>query len=697
MTMRVRMSIKMDNTSLPEMPSPPMLMTMSIDVESVSKDGDATYAFRLLSVEALPSADVSQQTREGMETEIKKFVGVHGRATVTAQGLTKDASYEFPPGLTDKSSDLIDNLKQQLEQMASPFPAEPVGVGATWDLSAPQKTSALTIQQSARYTLKKLSADGCELEVKLAQSALPQPFGSNKFPPGVSATLDSFTGAGTGTVAVGFESFTPMVQLKTENSTSTTVEAKGEKHLMRMHTALDLDIHEGAPIQHDSSGSAGDTAQPARPTSDSEGDTQEQLKTLRDRKKEVFEAISEALLLGDLPLAEKRLLDGFPEETRTPLEQLLIGETLFPVDEERAGPFLEKAAHELQNPAAYLELAIAQQRRGECKAALLSWDHFFSGIDSPTYKALVAECRLKLGDAKGALAAWKESNQPSRHSSIETAIADIHGERSPVRRRCDLWLRIRGGDNAAAAELLALDAHFDIDWWNAEFNAESFDSDLRQLRTRLSKSPALLADLETFAKRIRTPKDELPAALRSAKWILGPSARLPASPFALRLIARLALSKDGLADTLLDAHEAELRRRVKAGDKIALDLLAALLSSSGRFGDLSMVDKEGWDRFKDPEYAVSYIFHLKPTSPDDPTLQKAIRQFPLNSPLRTLCFSAGVKPETVALPALLPIVIAEFSNPSGLMSPHDSYRLKAYFGLIEAALAKTEQQETEKH
>ncbi len=408
--------------------------------------------------------------------------------------------------------------------------------------------------------------------------------------------------------------------------------------------------------------------------------TDEDIAALIEGKPEAFAAFQTALVDGDVAAARKVTLDTFPEKTRRPIEDLMIGEMLFRIDEPDTVSFLARAAEKLATPEAYRELAYAQHRAGDCKSALVNWEKYLAKVPHLSLYALVAECRVQRGDAAGAVAAWDKANHPKNHIEIEKAISEMHGKTNVDRRRSEIWKRVRAGELAAAAELIGLDAQWEFDWWNEALNEPRLQSDLARLKPLLKDKP-LWAELETFARLVRS--SDIAAALRKEKWLLGLKSRLPSTPLARRLLAKIELPKEAVA--VLQAHEAELRRRIKDSDLDALDVLAALYVAAKRPDELGAIDKEGWERLHNARFAASYLLEHAPKTVGDPLLKRAIAEFPLDATLRGLWMELAGDAVTTA--DLLPVISAEFHEPMGLMAPHDSYRLKQYFAMLAERVA----------
>jgi hypothetical protein len=93
--------------------------------------------------------------------------------------------------------------------MVTPLPAEPVGLGARWQVISRTATGGADLLQSAIYTLKSRDGGRATLEVKLIQLAASDTIHSPQMPAGMSAKVKSFSSGGSGTTQVDLKSVAP--------------------------------------------------------------------------------------------------------------------------------------------------------------------------------------------------------------------------------------------------------------------------------------------------------------------------------------------------------------------------------------------------------------------------------------------------------------------------------------------------------
>ncbi|MCX5688840.1 MAG: hypothetical protein NTV94_03460, partial [Planctomycetota bacterium] len=167
----------------------------------------------------------------------------------------------------------------------------------------------------------------------------------------------------------------------------------------------------------------------------------------------------------------KLLLDTFPEATRTPAQAFCLGNLLFKLDPQAAYALHKQAAAGLPEvyPNPQLEWAMVQHRAGEYAGAAAAYRKYTKAKPNEAVPfGLLAECLIRTGDLAGAVEAWEtsETAQDGTLTDLETQVCEVHTAESPLLKRSLLAKKVREGDAAAAAELLAFDLNFPRDWWN---------------------------------------------------------------------------------------------------------------------------------------------------------------------------------------------------------------------------------------
>jgi hypothetical protein len=157
----------------------------------------------------LTASDPShEQMLAKMQEPLGKIKGMTVRYTVDARGHASEVKVELPKNAPPEATKMLDQMKQSLDVMASPLPAEPIGQGAKWQI-VQRVTSPADIVQLSTVTLKKREGSKLELATDITQLAASSKLMAPDLPPGTTADLKSFKSVGTATMFVDLGKVAP--------------------------------------------------------------------------------------------------------------------------------------------------------------------------------------------------------------------------------------------------------------------------------------------------------------------------------------------------------------------------------------------------------------------------------------------------------------------------------------------------------
>ena len=389
-------------------------------------------------------------------------------------------------------------------------------------------------------------------------------------------------------------------------------------------------------------------------------------------------------MAGDTRGANQRLID-LADKDGGAAAAFVVANMLY-----RSEPAVSYRLHERafkalpKEPATALEMAMEQHRKGQYEAAIPNYRAALASQLGEQFSSLLADCLVRTGRLKEAVAAWTAAKHGSNHTGIDFAIYEIYGELMPVQRRGDLITAIKAGQRDKLPELILLDLNFDTDWWNSAVFDEALDQDLKFAAQTLGPTDPGYVQLALYAKLARPEeiKDaDVRPALAATHLVVGDKAVLPESSRLARAVCELAVRhKAATAAELWQAHEPALRARLARKDKDALHLLC-LLAVDTDDRHLTELDRIGWKEWHDTEFAASYLIDLyknkQLTRPDDPELVAALAASPDNPVLNQLRLELAGKDVTRDM--LVAAIKSEYHKLSFGLAIPDSYTLKALF------------------
>jgi hypothetical protein len=150
---------------------------------------------------------------------------------VSARGESLKFSLQNVP--KNGGEQLIDPLRNMIEQMLVLLPMEKVGKGARWQTQRTLKTMGTTIEQRTEYKLIELEGSRLDVEVTQRQTGKPGPVTPPGLPSDTSATLVSLGSDLTGQQRVDLKTFALDFTFSQTQNNETLVKTGGQAMKMR--------------------------------------------------------------------------------------------------------------------------------------------------------------------------------------------------------------------------------------------------------------------------------------------------------------------------------------------------------------------------------------------------------------------------------------------------------------------------------
>lgn len=206
---------------------PPIRMTMDMRVAEVTGDGAARLEFALLSAEVIDSnADQSVELQQALDNVDQ----VSGWYRMDTRGQIIDSDVNLPQDPSAATAgELVGNMEQTMQQLAAPFPVEPVGIGARWQVMQRADTGGARISQTAEYTLRARTGTRVELDVKIVDSSIEI---GDALPPG--ARMMGMRLEGGGNTSIDLASLVPTARMDVGTQIALSISAQGQSQTMMM-------------------------------------------------------------------------------------------------------------------------------------------------------------------------------------------------------------------------------------------------------------------------------------------------------------------------------------------------------------------------------------------------------------------------------------------------------------------------------
>jgi len=246
MAMTMKMAMAMDGVQkLPHTRLPAMVMNMGLAVTEVNAHGDFRYDFTLDAVDVV-AGDSPPAMVEALRTALGAMKGITGHSRLTSRAEVCEASVKVPDAVPPQLKQTMDGLQQSMAQISVPFPEEPVGVGARWEVSTRLANQGVDLNQTTTYEIVERTPTTVKVATKITQRAAPQKMNPPGLPPGAVVNLESLDSSGSGTTVFDLTRVVPQDgQVIMATKMAMTIEMMGQKQAMSMDMDLDVAIAPG--------------------------------------------------------------------------------------------------------------------------------------------------------------------------------------------------------------------------------------------------------------------------------------------------------------------------------------------------------------------------------------------------------------------------------------------------------------------
>ncbi len=239
MTMRIDMTAESGGKVVPMPQVPGMRLSMKTVVARVADDGAAHVEFSIPEAKALREAGAGRRAVQGVQQGLDTLKGSGGVMVVSPRGEVRSIEARG-------AGELMETMTGSLSKMAIPLPAEPVGVGARWRVTATESAQGIGVRTVHDYEV--LSIEGSLVRCKATYTQSADRAGAHGARGG--PTVTALTGSGDGEVVFDLTSVLPRsAEIRGETDVSLRVADGKETIALDQHVSLNVTLKQraGAP------------------------------------------------------------------------------------------------------------------------------------------------------------------------------------------------------------------------------------------------------------------------------------------------------------------------------------------------------------------------------------------------------------------------------------------------------------------
>ncbi len=218
---------------------PTMVMTLQLVVGQQLPRGELNYTFELTDATARKRAGVPDYLLPILNKALAGTKGVTGSAIINERGFNRNTVINVPATAPAQVKQTMAGMQQSMESMASPLPAQPVGIGARWKLYQTVSNQGMKLQQVTEFRVVRLWPHQVELATRVTQTARPQTL---TLPTG-TARLTRYRATGKGTVIIDLRRLVPRSRMTVRSDYTVQVGTAGSGQRIKASIDLAMRIH----------------------------------------------------------------------------------------------------------------------------------------------------------------------------------------------------------------------------------------------------------------------------------------------------------------------------------------------------------------------------------------------------------------------------------------------------------------------
>jgi hypothetical protein len=164
MTMKIKLDMQMPPAkpggapmTMPTIPT--MNMPMDMTVQSVAANGDITFESIIGEIGMAEEPGTAPEVMQAMKTQMAAMKGTTVSTVMSNRGISKKVDIKLPGNVDPQARQMMDQMKERTGNLTVPFPEEPVGVGAKWEMKKTNKVQTMSVDQTGTYELVSVEGD----------------------------------------------------------------------------------------------------------------------------------------------------------------------------------------------------------------------------------------------------------------------------------------------------------------------------------------------------------------------------------------------------------------------------------------------------------------------------------------------------------------------------------------------------------
>lgn len=216
---------------------PPIQLEVKMGPAEPVADGLIRHPVQITQVRVSKVADqMSAAEREELDDMLEPLLRVKGWSEMDSQGRIRRSEFTGLENVAPRLSAMLGNIRTAL--LSIPFPDEPIGVRARWEVDRRILLYGMWVDQAVTYSLMAIDGNNLKLQIQATQSAPPQQMGNNR--------LDGYQASVMGSSVVRLGFFTPHSEAESNSQMRIEANVGGQAELVRVESRTAVRVYPAA-------------------------------------------------------------------------------------------------------------------------------------------------------------------------------------------------------------------------------------------------------------------------------------------------------------------------------------------------------------------------------------------------------------------------------------------------------------------
>ncbi|MDH3654646.1 MAG: hypothetical protein OEN21_10285 [Myxococcales bacterium] len=219
---------------------PPVQLEVKMGPAEPTPQGFIRHPIQITQVRISKMAKkMSPAQREQMEQMLAPLLQIRGWSEMDAQGRVRRGEFRGMEDVPPTLRTMLGNIRSAL--LTVPFPDEPLGARAQWEVERRLQFSGVWVDQVVTYRIDKIDKDQLQLQITARQTAQPQSIGNGR--------LEAYQASIIGSASVRLKYFTSISEAESTSQMRIRTQTDSGSELVRIDTVTAVRLYPAEAAQ----------------------------------------------------------------------------------------------------------------------------------------------------------------------------------------------------------------------------------------------------------------------------------------------------------------------------------------------------------------------------------------------------------------------------------------------------------------